>query len=378
MPGNQRPLAIVIGATYEIGREWATFCARNNMDLILASRDPAISAMARKLQDMPIRIDAIEADLGLSQDANLLLDNIGGRPVAALLIAVDALSGKGFIEENFKGWRQSIETYVTGVLYVVQSVARLMSAQKKGLILFAGIGGKDQKAPSYAMDAGLKAFLNSFAAGLGQELKDSGVKVSVLLPGETGTQFVEGQGAPCGQHAQMKKYDPSNLTQMAFKEMMKTGTAFLAGWQKMMQSALTSIAHEGSADMRRLAERVVPIRQGYMNLNPVPGKERTTRSRHEGRDDYEESRRPRAQGSWDEEAESGEFVHNRLRDEEAGDAGGYPERRKYGERRGNYDENEELYGARSRGRYRRSYRRNGDDDDDDDDDEVRYRSSGNR
>lgn len=64
-----------------------------------------------------------------------------------------------------------------------------------GRILFTSSIAAAQPGPFEAAYAASKAFLLSFSEALGNELKDSGITVTALMPGPTDTEFFERAGA---------------------------------------------------------------------------------------------------------------------------------------------------------------------------------------
>jgi short-subunit dehydrogenase len=69
---------------------------------------------------------------------------------------------------------------------------------------------------------GTKAFIDSFAAALNNELNDTGVTVTCLKPGATETEFFERAGMEDTKVGQAKKYDDADVAKTGW-EAMKDG-----------------------------------------------------------------------------------------------------------------------------------------------------------
>src|SRR3954464_15463005 len=82
-------------------------------------------------------------------------------------------------------------SHITGTLYLIQKVGRDMRARGQGRILITGSVAGFMPGTFQAVYNGTKAFLNSFSWALRNELKDTGVSVSCLMPGPTDTEFFE-------------------------------------------------------------------------------------------------------------------------------------------------------------------------------------------
>ena len=87
--------------------------------------------------------------------------------------------------------RHVIDTNLTGTLYLIQKVGRDMCTRGQGRILITGSVAGFMPGTFQAVYNGTKAFLNSFSWALRNELQDTGVTVTCLMPGATETEFFE-------------------------------------------------------------------------------------------------------------------------------------------------------------------------------------------
>lgn len=79
--------------------------------------------------------------------------------------------------------------------------------------------------------SGTKAFIASFAAALRNELKDTGVSVTCLMPGATETAFFERAGmADTKVGASESKDDPADVAALGFDAMEHGDGDVVAGW----------------------------------------------------------------------------------------------------------------------------------------------------
>ena len=97
-----------------------------------------------------------------------------------------------------------------------------------------------------------KAFLDSFSFAIRNELKDSGITVSCLMPGATETEFFERADLMDTKIGQSKKDDPAEVAQMGFDAMIKGKGDVVTGWQNKLQSAIALLTpSETAAEMHR-------------------------------------------------------------------------------------------------------------------------------
>src|SRR4029079_15681602 len=80
-------------------------------------------------------------------------------------------------------------TNITGTIDLIQRVAKQMRRQSAGKILITGSIAGYMPGTFQAVYNGTKAFIDSFSYELRNELKDSGVTVTCLMPGATDTEF---------------------------------------------------------------------------------------------------------------------------------------------------------------------------------------------
>ena len=214
-------LAIVTGASTGIGLELAKLAAEEGYDLIVASDTPQVDAGAA-FKEQDASVQSIEADLATEQGVRQLLDVVGERQVDVLVANAGHGLGGPFLEQEPRDWTHVIDTNVTGTLLLIQPVARKMVERGEGKVLIVGSIAGHLAGSFQAVYNGTKAFIDSFAAALANEIKDSGVTVTCLKPGATETEFFERAGMEDTKVGQAKKDDPADVARTGW-EAMKDG-----------------------------------------------------------------------------------------------------------------------------------------------------------
>lgn len=251
-----RPLAIVTGASSGIGLELARCCAANGFDLLIAADEPAIQSAAEELKAGGATVRAIQADLATQQGVDTLVAAAEGRPVAALLANAGRGLGHGFLDQDFEQARRVVDTNITGTLYLIQKVARDMRTQGAGRILITGSIAGFMPGAYQAVYNGTKAFLDSFSYALREELKDTGVTVSCLMPGPTETEFFERAGLMDTKVGTGDKQPAAEVAKVGFDAMMSGDAGVIAGWKNKLQATLANVVpNESLAEQhRKMAE----------------------------------------------------------------------------------------------------------------------------
>ncbi|WP_182908021.1 SDR family oxidoreductase [Microbispora sp. H13382] len=118
---------------------------------------------------------------------------------------------------------------VTGASSGIGYAMAAMSTRGTGKILFTSSVAALTPGPFEAVYAASKAFLHSFAEALRNELKDSGVTVTSLLPRPTDTEFFERAGKEDTRVGSGKKDDPAEVARQGFDALMKGDDKVVAG-----------------------------------------------------------------------------------------------------------------------------------------------------
>jgi short-subunit dehydrogenase len=252
---TQGKFAIVTGASTGIGLEIAKLAAQDGYDLLVAADTPLIDASAA-LKGLGAEVRSVEADLSTEQGVRQLLDAAGGRPVDVLVANAGHGLGRDFLGQDPAEWRHVIDTNITGTLLLVQEVGRAMVARGHGNILFTGSIAGFMPGTFQAVYNGSKAFIDSFAEALRNELKDSGVVVTTLMPGATETEFFERADMMDTKVGTEEKADPADVAKDGWDAMKAGQGHVVSGWGNKMRVAMAHVAPAGmlAEQHRKMAE----------------------------------------------------------------------------------------------------------------------------
>ena len=258
MPNTARPLALVTGASSGIGFHLAKCCAEDGMDLVIAADLPEIDDAAKSLRALGGEVRSLKVDLAIAKGVDRLYDfaKEGGRPIDYLLANAGHGLGHAFFDQDFGAVRHVIDTNVTGTIYLIHKVGRDMRARNKGKILITGSIAGFMPGSFQAVYNGTKAFIDSFSFALRNELKETEVTVTCLMPGATETEFFERAEMLDTAVGAGKKDDPADVARTGFKAMMKGEGDVVTGWKNKLQTTLASVTPAGrlAEQHRRMAE----------------------------------------------------------------------------------------------------------------------------
>ncbi|MDQ3077382.1 MAG: SDR family NAD(P)-dependent oxidoreductase [Pseudomonadota bacterium] len=247
----QSKFAIVTGASTGIGLEIAKLAAADGYDLLVAADTPFVDAAAG-LQDLGVEVRQVECDLSTPQGVDQLLDAAGSRDVDILVANAGHGLGGAFLDQTPHDWRHVIDTNITGTLLLLQPVLKAMVARGEGKVLITGSIAGHIAGSFHAVYNGSKAFVDSFAAALGNELKDSGVTVTCLKPGATETEFFARADMLDTKVGQMEKDSAADVAKTGWEALMEGEPVVVHGLMNKAQVLASGVMSEAAtAKMHR-------------------------------------------------------------------------------------------------------------------------------
>ena len=251
-------LAVVTGASSGIGLELAKIAAMEGYDLVISANEPEIEGVAGELKAHGGSVEAVQADLATTEGVNRLVEAIrNSRGQIELLMANAGCGlGHGFLDQDLARIRHVIDTNVTGTMELIHAVGNMMRQQGHGRILITGSIAGFMPGTFQAVYNGTKAYLNSFSFALRNELKDTGVSVTCLMPGATETKFFERAGMLDTKVGQGEKDDPADVARIGFDAMMEREGDVVSGFKNKLQAAVANVtpAELLAEQHRRMAE----------------------------------------------------------------------------------------------------------------------------
>ncbi|WEX09540.1 SDR family NAD(P)-dependent oxidoreductase [Chelativorans sp. AA-79] len=255
---DEAGLAVITGASSGIGYELARCCAEAGYDLVVAADEPEIARAAEDFRAIGAQAEPVQADLATAEGVEKLYMTLEDRPVELLLANAGQGLGNAFLDQEVADIRRVVDTNITGTILLVHRIGRDMRLRNKGRILFTGSIAGFMPGSFQAVYNATKAFVDSFSWALRNELKDTGITVTCLMPGPTDTEFFERAGMtdtkigsdPSGMD------DPAKVARIGFEAMMRGDPGVVTGFSNKIQAAMAHLVPAGMlAEMhRKMAE----------------------------------------------------------------------------------------------------------------------------
>lgn len=237
-----RKLALVTGGSSGIGLELARCAAKDGCDLIIVANEPEIEEAANDLRSFGGTVDTVQTDLGTQHGLDALWEAVKDRQIDYLLANAGIGVGDAFVEQDWDRIKAVIDVNVTGTTSLVHKILQQMCARNAGRILITGSLVGQIPGSYHAVYNASKAYLDSLAYALRDELAESQVTVTCLMPGLTDTEFFRRAGmedTPVGSSD--SKDDPKMVAETGWKAMLKGSSGVTTGFMNKVQNAFAGV-----------------------------------------------------------------------------------------------------------------------------------------
>ncbi len=234
---STRPLALVTGASSGIGFELAKQFVEGGFDLMIAAEDDAIESAASELRN-GASVEAVQVDLSDEQGVTELYQRVAqsGRPPAAAALNAGVGAGGAFAGgTELADELRIVDLNVRSTVQLAKYLVRDMTERGEGRILFTSSIASTMPGSFQAVYNASKSFVQSFALALRNELKDTGVTVTSLMPGPTDTEFFERADMLDTKVGAGDKDDPADVARDGFE-------ALMAGEERVVSHSLMTKA----------------------------------------------------------------------------------------------------------------------------------------
>jgi uncharacterized protein len=257
MPISEQ-FAVVTGASTGIGLELARCCVREGYDVLIAADEPEIDRAATELraEGGGGKVKAVQADLSTAEGVDKLYNAAKERPVDILMANAGRGLGRAFLDQDFEEARKVIDTNITGTVYLIHKLGNDMRQRNSGRILITGSIAGFTPGSFQAVYNGSKAFLDSFSFALREELRDTELTVTCLMPGATETEFFRRADMMDTKVGTEEKDDAAEVARAGFDAMMRGEGDIVTGMKNKVQSSMANVTPAGvlAKQHRKMAE----------------------------------------------------------------------------------------------------------------------------
>ncbi len=224
--------AVVTGASSGIGLELAKQFAQHGFDLLIVAENDEIDDAATSLKSYSVSVQQAQIDLANPEGVEEFYEMIRqtGRPVDAIALNAGVGAGGDFVRGTaLEDDLNVIDLNVRSTVHLAKLVLQDMVERGQGRVLFTSSIAATMPGTFNAVYNASKAFVQSFAQAIRNELKDSGVTVTALMPGATDTNFFHRADMDDTKVGSGEKDDPADVAKTGFEALMAGDDHVVAG-----------------------------------------------------------------------------------------------------------------------------------------------------
>jgi uncharacterized protein len=243
---SKERFALITGATSGFGFEFAKLFAEAGYNLVIVARDyEQIDKVAFRLRnEYRIDVHPLSVDLFKTNAAEEIYVAIKQKGIDIDVLVNDAGQGQygKFIDYPLERDFDLIQLNITSLVALTKLFLKDMVGRNDGKILqVSSILGK-VPTPMMSVYAATKAFVSSFTEGLINEVKDTNVTITALLPGAADTDFFhKAQGEDSKVYREQELQDPTKVARDGFDALMSGERRVISGVKNKIQAAASSI-----------------------------------------------------------------------------------------------------------------------------------------
>lgn len=178
--------AVVTGASRGIGRAVAKRLAEKWEVLALARSAPELESLRAEIEGAGGRCRAVRCDVG---DVNAVERALAGVDAEVLVNNAGIGIMKPLVELSVEDWRRTMSVNLDALFYVTRALLPGMLRRGAGHIVNIGsLAGRNPFAGGTCYTATKHAVVG-FSESLMLEVRDAGVRVSMVMPGSVATDF---------------------------------------------------------------------------------------------------------------------------------------------------------------------------------------------
>jgi short-subunit dehydrogenase len=255
----QTEFALVTGASSGIGLELARLFAQHGYDLVVAAEDDGIHDVPGLLAEHGAAVQPVQVDLRTAEGVAHLYDSAvdGGRELTAAAFNAGIGRGDMFLATELADDLSIIDLNVRSTVHLAKLVLRDMANRGAGRVLFTSSVASMMPGSYQTVYNASKSFVQSFAEALRDELRDTGITVTSLMPGPTDTDFFHRAKMDETPVGKMSKDDPAQVARQGFEALMRGDQKVVGG--SVSSKVLGTVARILPDNVKAIGSRVISI-----------------------------------------------------------------------------------------------------------------------
>jgi short-subunit dehydrogenase len=238
-----RKLALITGAASGLGFEFCRLLAADGYDLVMVDKDRVgLEQSYLKLeQSSGVEIQSYVKDLGKNQAAAELYEEMGERDFDVLINNAGFGLYGHFIRTDWEVEEAMLQLHVLNMTHLCKLILQKMIQRGSGRIMNVASLAAFQPSPTMSLYYASKGYMLYFSEAVANELKGTGVSLTVLLPGLFNTNFARTAARNSRSAEREEKVANTTVEQVALKAlkgMMKGKIRVIPGFTNKVMARL--------------------------------------------------------------------------------------------------------------------------------------------
>ena len=243
---TNKKYALITGGTSGIGYELAKLFAKDGYNLVIAARNENELENTSAELERNFGIDVVTFSKNLFDPENAfdLYNEIILKGIQIDVLVNDAGQGHygEFVDTDIHRELSIIQLNISSVVVLTKLFLQDMVKRGEGKILNLSSIASKIPGPFQSVYHGTKAFVQSFTEAIRNEVKDSGVIITALLPGATDTDFFNKADMEESKIVQEGKLaDPAEVAKDGYDALMKGDDMIISGFKNKVQVAMGNV-----------------------------------------------------------------------------------------------------------------------------------------
>jgi len=243
---NTNKYALITGATSGIGYELAKLFARDGYNLVIVARDQAeLDAKSAELEQAGAHVITFAKDLFDPEQAFGLYADLQSQGIRIDVLVNNA--GQGvygeFEDTDIDRELDIIHLNISSLVVLTKLFLKDMIENNSGKILNTASIASKTPGPWQAVYHGTKAFVLSFTEAIREELRDTKITVTALMPGATDTDFFSKADMLDSKAVQDKDAlsDPADVARDGYDALMAGKDKVISGFKNKVQVSMGNL-----------------------------------------------------------------------------------------------------------------------------------------
>jgi uncharacterized protein len=266
--------ALITGASSGIGYELTKVFAKNGYNMVIVARSQdRLDEIARDwTSKYGVKVMPLAKDLFDPAAPQQIYDEIKGWGIEIDMLVNDAGQGvHGFFHETeLQRELDIIQLNIVAMVSLTKLFLKDMVTRKEGKILNLASMVSKMPSPLMAVYSATKAFIYNFSESLVNELQETGVTITALLPGATATDFfhkANAENTVTYQDAELS--DPEDVANDGYNAMMSGSSRIISGFKNKFSAMMSNLIPDSMIvdNMRKQMDEKKPEEENEQNEN---------------------------------------------------------------------------------------------------------------